>query len=1065
MLIALAGALAGCGGSGGVTPAGPILMSISIGPPSATLARGLTRQFAATGIYSDGSKKALMASWSSTAGGIVSISDQSGMATAIGIGSTTINASLGGVTGTATLTVTPATLVSIGVTPANVSLAAGIDQQLTATGVYSDNSTQNLTRSVTWNSSSPAVASIGSGAATAGLASATTPGATTITASLGGVSATAGLTVTAAVLATIEITPASLSIAAGLTHPFLATGILTDNSKQDLTSSVTWASSAPAVASVSNASGSNGLVTTAVAGSTTITATTGGVVGSAALTVTAATLESLNVTPANAKLVANLTQQLQATGIYTDKSAHDLTAQAVWSSSNGQVAAIGNAAGFSGLVTALTPGSVTVTAAVGSTTATTGLTVVAASLASISITPPSATIAGGTVQQFTATGLYTDNSTENLTTSAAWSSAVAAVAGISNAAGENGLVAALTAGTTTITAAVGSVSGSAKLIVSATHLVSIAVTPANSSIAVGSSRQLLATGTFSDGTTQDLTASVTWKALDPTLLSLSNAPGFSGYATAIAAGSTTVSATLDTIAGSTNVTVTAAPLTSIAVNPTAPSLPKGLQQQFAATGTYADGSIEDLTPQVTWSSSVPAVASIGTAPGYQGLATALDTGVTTIEASFGGISGSTSLTVTSAVLVALSVSPSSATLASGGKRQFIATGTFTDDSLENLTTAVTWMTADSSIASVGNAVGSQGLATGNGVGSTSISAALPDIASPAVTLTVSSGPEFAYAANDYDGTVSQYTVGAGGLLTPLGTPTVNAGNEPESVIVDPSGSYAYVVNSGDGTISQYGVGAGGALTALTPSAVTTGNSPQAAIADPCGPYVYAVNTADGTVSQYAIGAGGLLAALSPATVQAGAEPAAVTVDPTGHYVYVANLDGTVSQFTIGSGGALAAMTPAVVSAGGLPQAITVDPTGRFMYVVNSGDNTVSQFAIGAGGALIALSPATVSTGIFPQSIAVDSGGAYAYVANNSDGTVSQYSIGSDGGLTALSPATVVAGNGPQAVSVDLTGRYVYVANEDDDTISTYVIGPGGGLSTTNALANTGSGPNAVTTAY
>jgi hypothetical protein len=69
----------------------------------------------------------------------------------------------------------------------------------------------------------------------------------------------------------------------------------------------------------------------------------------------------------------------------------------------------------------------------------------------------------GFSQQFTATGKYSDGTSQNLTTVATWSSSNAAVAAVSNAAGSQGLATALAAGTTTITAKSGSVSGSAAM--------------------------------------------------------------------------------------------------------------------------------------------------------------------------------------------------------------------------------------------------------------------------------------------------------------------------------------------------------------------------------------------------------------------------------------------------------------------------------------------------------------------------------------------------------------------------------------------------------------------------
>jgi hypothetical protein len=86
-------------------------------------------------------------------------------------------------------------------------------------------------------------------------------------------------------------------------------------------------------------------------------------------------------------------------------------------------------------------------------------------LVALTLSPINPSISQGTVQQFTATGTYSDNSTQDLTTSATWTSSVTTVASISNTAGANGRATAAAAGATTITAAVGSVSTSTTLTV------------------------------------------------------------------------------------------------------------------------------------------------------------------------------------------------------------------------------------------------------------------------------------------------------------------------------------------------------------------------------------------------------------------------------------------------------------------------------------------------------------------------------------------------------------------------------------------------------------------------
>jgi uncharacterized repeat protein (TIGR03803 family) len=111
-------------------------------------------------------------------------------------------------------------------------------------------------------------------------------------------------------------------------------------------------------------------------------------------------------------------------------------------------------------------------------------------------------------------------------------------------------------------------------------------------------------------------------------------------------------------------------------------------------------------------------------------------GSSTITATFGGLSGSTTLTVTAATLVSIAVTPSGPSIPVAGTEQFIATGTYTDNSTQILTTTVTWASSDMSIAPISNAAASQGLAVGLVVGSTSISAALGGVTSPTVMLTV-----------------------------------------------------------------------------------------------------------------------------------------------------------------------------------------------------------------------------------------------------------------------------------------------------------------------------------------
>ena len=1051
-------ALTACGwsseSSSSVMPPPPALTAIAVGPPDSSAAMGLSSQFTATGVFNDGSKQDLSSrvTWRS-ANTATALITKNGLATAVGPGSTTIHAFLGRMSGSTTFNVTAATLVAIDVTSTNASIASGQSARFIASGVYTDNSVHDLTASVTWSSSAASVASISNMPGVTGMATSISPGSTMITATLGSVSASAALTVTSATLVSIGVTPANPNLANGLTGALQATGVYTDNSTHDLTSSVSWSSSDSTVVTVSNVSGSNGLATATSPGSATIAATLGGVSGSTTLTVTAATLVSLGITPANSSVANGLKAQFTAIGTYTDNSTQILTAQVVWSSSDPSAAAVSNASGYDGLATALAPGSVTVTATLGGVAGSTSFNVSPAALVSIGVTPANPSVANGLTNQFVAMGVYTDNSTQNLTASVAWSSSNTAVASVSNAPLSHGLATSIGVGSATITAATGTVSGSTSLTVTPATLVSIALLPSNPGVASGTSQQFAATGTYTDNSTHDVTASVTWNSSDATVASISNASGSNGLATSSSQGAVTITATQGTIVGSTILTVAPAALVSIAVIPANSSVAYGTNQQFAAIGTYTDNSTQPLTTSVTWGVSAATVASISNASGSNGLASSVGQGSATVTATLGTVSGSTVLTVTPATLISIAVTPASSSIINGTAQQFTATGTFTDNSVQNLTASVTWASSAMSVAAVSNAAGSNGLATAAAVGVTSISAAVGTVASPPATLTVTAAPQYAYAANQNANTLSLYTIGVGGMLTANGT--VPTGQEPNAVVEDPAGRYVYVANWIDNSLSEYTIGAGGALTAI--GTVATGANPASIAVDPTSSYVYVANLASSTVSQYTIGAGGALTAIG--ALPSGSGPACLTVDPTGPYVYVANQSSNnVSQYTIGAGGVLS--FTAAVAAGNFPQSVAVDASGRYAYVANYNDGTISQYTIGLAGMLSAIG--TVPAGNSPESLTISPNGRFVYAANHGDNTVSEYQIGPGGALAAI--GTIAAGSGPWFITIDASGRYVYVANFNDSTVSEYTVGAGGVLTFTGTVA-TGSGPNAFDTGF
>jgi DNA-binding beta-propeller fold protein YncE len=235
--------------------------------------------------------------------------------------------------------------------------------------------------------------------------------------------------------------------------------------------------------------------------------------------------------------------------------------------------------------------------------------------------------------------------------------------------------------------------------------------------------------------------------------------------------------------------------------------------------------------------------------------------------------------------------------------------------------------------------------------------------------------KFAYVANLIDNNVSAYRIGADGALTQLTTSPFAAGAGPFSVAVDPTGKFAYVANVGshigDSTVSAYSIGANGGLTPVTGSPIAAGVAPRSVAVDPTGKFAYVANLVDHNVSAYSIGTNGALTPVTGSPFAAERGPFSVAVDPTSKFAYVANSgDNNVSAYSIGTNGALTPVTGSPFAAERGPRSVAVDPTGKFAYVANSGDNNVSAYSIGAGGALTQLTTSPFAAGSSPTSVAI-----------------------------------------------------------------------------------------------
>ncbi len=544
----------------GVTVDPPGIIAVNINPSNPDpIHVGDTLQFTASGLMSDGSPppditaKVAWASSNTTTATVAS----TGTATADQVGLTLISATYGtgqsALSGSITLTVNPL-LTSVSILPRSADIAQKTNQQFTATGVYDDGSTQNITRQTAtqWTCTPTGIAIINLGQARTN----STTGSCTVTATSGTLSNQAALTVSTFALSKLSVT-AMPSSPVGVPIQFHATGQFGGSGPvQDLTSApgISWTSSNNLVAANPNA----GKTTPLAAGTTTITAKFGSATATSTLTVSAAQLSAITITTPLTKFAIGTTIQAKATGKFTDSTTQDLTNAVTWKSSAGAIRV-----SSSGLATASLPGSATLTASLNGVSATTpALQVNLVAANALAINPASASIAPGTTLPFKATATFSDNTQQDVTSLVEWNSSDPSAATIGDFGEGAGLASGIAAGTPSISAVFGfqDASTPSKLTVTGAQpasSTSLSITR-NPTMALGSSQQLTATVSFNDGSSQDVTSRVTWSSSDITVLVVNSA----GLAVTAGPGTATVTATFTsplsgnrTATGSTTITV------------------------------------------------------------------------------------------------------------------------------------------------------------------------------------------------------------------------------------------------------------------------------------------------------------------------------------------------------------------------------------------------------------------------------------------------------------------------------------------------------------------------------
>jgi 6-phosphogluconolactonase (cycloisomerase 2 family) len=332
---------------------------------------------------------------------------------------------------------------------------------------------------------------------------------------------------------------------------------------------------------------------------------------------------------------------------------------------------------------------------------------------------------------------------------------------------------------------------------------------------------------------------------------------------------------------------------------------------------------------------------------------------------------------------------------------------------------------------------------------------------------------YLYATSASDASISAFSVGANGALSPIacttGCETEDKLSEPQGIVASPDGRFVFVANSNGngkvpgGAIEAFAVGSGGGLSPIAcPSDCDAGHLPWSMAVSPNGQFLYAVDAESHAVSPFSIASNG---SLSPIACGAECEvqdatPENVAITPNGQFLYVNEReDNRIAVFAIAANGSLTKVTCTTGCAtGSAPYGMAVSPNGRFLYAAVIRE--IAAFEIGSGGTLSPVACTTCTTAANPRALAVSPNGRDLYTTNNNAPTssVPAFEIQSSGSLTPIvscgSYCSTTDGADPEGLVVSPSGKFVYSSDREDlllskpyeqGIVSAFAVGSGGEL--------------------
>lgn len=305
----------------------------------------------------------------------------------------------------------------------------------------------------------------------------------------------------------------------------------------------------------------------------------------------------------------------------------------------------------------------------------------------------------GESTSMTANAVHSDGTVFNFSSTVSWSSSDSSVATIT----DQGKVVAVGAGAATITATHAGFSTTYAITVDAVTATALDIhLTTGTDVNLNGSQRLTVSAEYSDGSSRDVTSLVAWSSDDTTVLTVGNGGSLAGEVRGVGSGSATISAVLDGLSSSVTLTVLDEQPSGLIIRQVGGTIFEGNILSFQAFAQFDSGREDNVTKQVTWSSSRSDVLNISNASGHEGEAHALVAGAAKISVAYKNYRAELSTVVESAAVTALALSPTSVNLGEGKDAQIKVTATYANGATSDVTRSASYSPQTSGVVTVHN---------------------------------------------------------------------------------------------------------------------------------------------------------------------------------------------------------------------------------------------------------------------------------------------------------------------------------------------------------------------------